>query len=58
MQYNNLERVLGIEAHRAGAIVNSLIRRGLIEERPESLLLINPYVEPYVRKVIKRKGLV
>ncbi|NCB43577.1 MAG: amino acid permease [Clostridia bacterium] len=58
MTYSKLERILGIEPHISEAIVNSLIRKGLIEERADKLLLINPYAEPYVRKVIKRKGLV
>jgi hypothetical protein len=58
MLYNKLEKVLGIEAHITRAIVNSLLRRGLIEERANRLLLINPYVEPFVRTVLKRKGLV
>jgi hypothetical protein len=58
MPYHKLERVLGIEAHITEGIVNSLLRRGLIEERSDRILHINPYVEPFVRKVIKRKGLV
>ncbi len=58
MPYGKLEKILGIESHFTQEIVNSLIRTGLIEERPDGLLLINPYVEPLVRKVIKRKGLV
>ncbi|MCF8365564.1 MAG: hypothetical protein K9H16_07275 [Bacteroidales bacterium] len=58
MPLSKLERVLGISPHLTKALVNSMIRSGLIEERTENLLLINPYAEPFVRKVIKRKGLV
>ncbi len=58
MPYNKLERVIGLEPHSCESIVNALIRSDLIEERAERLLLINPYVEPLVRKVLKRKGLV
>jgi hypothetical protein len=56
--YGKLERILGIESHITEEFVNSLIRNGIIEVRPERVLLINPYVEPFVRKVLKRKGLV
>jgi amino acid transporter len=58
MPLGKLAKVLGIETHITEEIVNSLIRTGVIEERPERLLLINPYVEPFVKKVFKRKGLV
>ncbi len=58
MPYGKLEKVLGIEPQIAEEIVDSLIRTGVIEERPERILLINPYIEPFVRKVFKRKGLV
>lgn len=58
MPYSRLEKILGIEIHITEEILNSLIRTGVIEERPEKVLLINPYVEPYVRKVLKRKGIV
>jgi amino acid transporter len=57
MPFGKLEKVLGIETNITEEIVNSLIRTGVIEERPERVLLINPYVEPFVRKVFKRKGL-
>jgi amino acid transporter len=55
--FGRLEKVLGIESNITEEIVNSLIRTGVIEERPERVLLINPYIEPYVRKVFKRKRL-
>jgi len=58
MPYNKLERVMGLEPNSFESIVNTLIRCSLIEERAERLLLINPYIEPFVRKVLKRKGLV
>jgi oligoribonuclease (3'-5' exoribonuclease) len=57
MPFGKLEKVLGIETNITEEIVNSLIRTGVIEERPERVLLINPFIEPYVRKVFKRKGL-
>ncbi|MEZ5084473.1 MAG: hypothetical protein R2750_13670, partial [Bacteroidales bacterium] len=55
---HTLERMLGLEPHITDEVVNSMIQTGMIEERPGKLLLINPYVEPFVRKVLKRKGLV
>ena len=55
---HTLERLLGLEPHITEEIVNSMIQAGMIEERSGKLLLINPYVEPFVRKVLKRKGLV
>jgi len=58
MPYPKLEKVMGIEPHLTGTVVNPLIRKGLIDERAEGLLIINPYAEPFVRKVLKRKGLV
>jgi len=58
MPFSKLEKVLGIESHLTEDIVNSLIRTGVIEERPDRVLLINPYVEPFVRKVFRRKGLI
>lgn len=58
MPYKKLERVMNIDSHNCQSIVNTLIRSKLIEERAEGLLLINPYVEPFIRKVLKRKGLV
>jgi len=57
MPYDRLERIMGIEADHTAEITNSLIRMGLLEERPEKLLLINPYIEPFIRKVFKQKGL-
>ncbi|KPL20948.1 MAG: hypothetical protein AMS23_10110 [Bacteroides sp. SM1_62] len=57
MPYGKLERVLGLEPHFTEEIVNSLVRTGVIEERPERILHINPYIEPFVSKVFKRKGL-
>lgn len=57
MSCGRLERVLGLEPHFTEEIVDSMVRTGVIEERPGRILLINPYLEPFVRKVFKRKGL-
>ncbi len=58
MSFGKLERVLGLEPHFTQEIVNSLVRTGIIEERPGGILHINPYIEPFIRKVFKRKGLI
>lgn len=58
MKYGDLERILGIEPQVAKEMVNSLSRMGILEERFDKVLLINPYIEPFVRKVLKRRGLV
>jgi len=56
MTYSRLEKVLGIESDHTKEIVDSLVRTGLVEELSERLLVINPFVEPFVRKVLIRKG--
>ncbi|MDP2423944.1 MAG: hypothetical protein Q8M23_06325, partial [Bacteroidales bacterium] len=58
MSYGKLQRVLGIESHDTDEIINSMLQTAILEERSDRVFLINPYIEPIVRKVLKRKGLV
>jgi len=58
MPFESLQSLLESEAQATSQIVDALIRTGLLEHRPDKLLQINPYTEPFVRKVLKSKGLV
>ena len=52
-----INKIFFSDDKRAGEIISSMLRSGIIEERREKLFIVNPYIEPHLIKVFKREGI-
>jgi hypothetical protein len=57
MDKDKIQRVFSKDISQALKIINPMKLSGLIMEKTEDLYIMNPYVEPYIVRTLKQKGL-
>ena len=57
LSFQRITKVFFSDVARARAVINSMLRAGLIEERREELFILNNFIEPHLIKVFKNEEL-
>ncbi|WP_020530625.1 amino acid permease [Flexithrix dorotheae] len=58
LTYPKLRRILGIPQEEIKDLIENIKRTGLVEENKSEILIINPYVEFLIIKILKQKGII
>ncbi|MBX2844136.1 MAG: amino acid permease [Flammeovirgaceae bacterium] len=58
LNFPKLHRILGLPHAEIKDIIEHIKRTGLVEENKSGILIINPYVEFLVIKILKQKGII
>ena len=57
LTFDSINKIFCSDNTRAKEIISSMLRAGLIEERRESLYIVNNFIEPHLIKILKNEEL-